>query len=74
MTIEVSYEAHRVGVADAKFTLDPEEEAAFLALPEGEQTEYLRHVCNQHAYFEDDWDDQIERTDIYRVLIDGADA
>lgn len=68
--IKVTYEAHQYGTTEAVFTLDEEEEAKYNLLPEEQRDDFLREVCNQHAYYEDDWDRYIDRTDLVRVEVE----
>lgn len=71
MTIEITYEARRRGFYEAKFTLEPEEEAKFLQLPEGdERDKYLNNLAAEHADYEDSWDSETE-ADVWSVEIDG---
>lgn len=74
MTIRVGYEAHLRGGCDHMFRLEPEEEAKYLALPEEERDAYIDSVCKEHALIEDDWDQEVDRLDVYRLEIDGEDV
>lgn len=72
MTITITYEARRRGFYESRLTLEPEEEAAFLALPEegDERDKLLNNIAVEHAEYEDSWDSETE-ADVFSVEING---